>query len=71
MSGTTISGSYTIGLTLSTPATENRATISGTGHINVTATSGSALYGTNAAAWSVYNYGTVIDRRRELRHPVQ
>ena len=60
MTGTTISGSYTTGVTLSNPAIQNPATISGTGHINVTATSGSALYGTNAAAWSVYNYGTVI-----------
>ncbi len=60
MAGTTISGSYTVGLTLSTPATQNPATISGTGRINVTATSGSALYGTKAAAWSVYNDGTVI-----------
>lgn len=60
MAGTTISGSYTVGLTLSTPATQNPATISGTGRINVTATSGSALHGTKAAAWSVYNDGTVI-----------
>ena len=64
MAGTTISGSYTISVTLSTPATQNPATISGTGRINVTATSGSALYGTHAAAWSVYNYGTVIGAAR-------
>jgi hypothetical protein len=60
MAGITISGSYTTSVTLSTPATQNPTTISGTGRINVTATSGSALYGTNAAAWAVYNYGTLI-----------
>jgi hypothetical protein len=62
MSGTTISGSYTTGITLSNPATQNPATISDTGNIDTT--SASALYGTNVAPWSVYNGGTVIGHSR-------
>ena len=60
MAGTTISGSYTASVTLSNPATQDPATV--TGHIN--ATSGSALYGANATAWSIYNFGTLIGRSR-------
>ena len=60
MAGTTISGSYTTGITLSNAATQNPATVTGTGHINVTSASSSGIYGTNATAWSIYNFGTVI-----------
>ena len=64
MAGTTISGSYTTSVTLSNPATQNPATVSSTGHIN--ATSGSVLYGTNIAAWSIYNFGTLIGPARGI-----
>src|SRR4029077_6104807 len=60
MTGTTIAGNYLFGITLIDPAMQDPATITDMGSINVTATSGSALYGTNAAAWSIYNSGTVI-----------
>lgn len=64
MAGTTISGSYTASITLSNPATQNPSTVSSTGHIN--ATSGSALYGANTAAWSIYNFGTLVGPARGI-----
>ncbi len=60
MTGTTIAGTYLTGITLSNPATQYPATIAGTGLIDVTSATGNGLYGTTAAAWGIYNLGTVM-----------
>ena len=62
MTGTTISGTYAFGITLSDAATQNPATVTGSGLINVTSASSNGIYGSNATAWSIYNFGTVSAR---------
>jgi fibronectin-binding autotransporter adhesin len=60
MSGTIFSGTYSTGITLSSPSTQDPATIATTGRIDLTGTQGNGIYGTTAAAWVVGNYGTII-----------
>src|SRR5579871_1636591 len=62
MAGTTISGIYSAGITLGSSTLQNPATVTGT----INATSGTALYGSNAAAWSVYNDGTISGPARGI-----
>ncbi len=62
MTGTTISGAYAFGITLSDTATQNPATVTGSGLINVTSASSNGIYGSSAAAWSIFNNGTVSGR---------
>jgi fibronectin-binding autotransporter adhesin len=50
------SGTYTNGIVLSNPTTQNPSTIAASGLVTNT---GTALYGTPVAAWSVGNLGTV------------
>jgi hypothetical protein len=59
-----LSGTYTATVTLATPATQNPATIIGTGRIS--AATGSAIYGTGAAFWTISNYGTVAGPARGI-----
>jgi hypothetical protein len=59
MSGTVFSGTYTNGVVLSDPATQNPATVAASGYITNTASAGIALYGEAGFAWTVTNYGTV------------
>lgn len=49
-------GTYTNGIVLSNPATQNPATIAATGLVTNT---GTAIYGEPVAAWNVSNFGTV------------
>jgi len=59
MSGTILSGTYSDGVVLSDPATQNPATVAASGYISNTASAGIALYGEAGFAWSVANYGTI------------
>jgi hypothetical protein len=52
---TTISGTVTTGVTLSS-AEQNPLSVTATGYVTNT---GDAVYGTNAAAWTVSNLGTI------------
>ena len=54
MSGTTISGSTSVGVTL-TASSQNPLVVTSSGSVAVS--SGYAVYGSNAHAWSVYNAG--------------
>jgi hypothetical protein len=59
VAGTIFSGTYTNGIVLSDPATQNPATVAASGYITNTASAGIALYGETGFAWTVTNYGTV------------
>ncbi len=61
MTGTTYSGKHLTGISLTNPATQNPVTISSTGYVtNRTATNkGDAIYGSDVAAWSLTNFGTI------------
>lgn len=50
------SGTYTYGIVLGNPATQNPATIAATGLIT---NNGTALYGQSVTAWTVSNFGTI------------
>ena len=52
-------GTYTSGILLSNPATQNPATVAATGYVTNTASAGIALYGEAGFAWTVSNYGTI------------
>jgi hypothetical protein len=54
MSGTTISVSTSVGVSLTTPS-QNPLVVTDTASVDVS--SGNAVYGSNAYAWSVYNAG--------------
>src|SRR5579871_3060667 len=64
MTGTTISGAYTVSVTLSSPSSQNPATVAASGSINVSGTTGSGIYGISATSWSLYNHGVVIGPAR-------
>src|SRR5215203_5241075 len=57
---TTFSGTITSGIVLNVPP-ENPSTIAAGADVtnNTAANNGDAVYGTNAAAWTLSNYGTV------------
>ncbi len=55
MSGTTFSGVYASGVTLSSSATENPATVKGT----ISVASGTALLGLSGTAWLVTDEGRI------------
>ena len=59
MSGTIFSGTYTNGIVLSDPATQNPATVTATGYITNTGSARAALYGAAGFAWTVTNYGAI------------
>ena len=54
-------GTYTSGIVLSNPATQNPTTVAATGYVTNTTTAhnGDAVYGTNAAPWNFTNLGTL------------
>src|SRR4029077_18568598 len=54
-------GTYTGGIVLSNPTTQNPTTVAATGYVTNTTTAhnGDAVYGTNAAAWNFTNLGTL------------
>ncbi len=54
----TCSTLVTTGIVLSNPATQNSTTITATGTVTNT-NPADAVYGTNAAAWTLSNYGTI------------
>jgi hypothetical protein len=55
MSGTIFSGSYSSGVTLSNPAMENPATVTGT----ISVAAGPAPHGAIGTAWTVVDQGTI------------
>jgi RTX calcium-binding nonapeptide repeat (4 copies) len=55
MAGTTYSGAYTTGISLTNPATQRPVTVTGT----ITNAGGQGILGTDAFAWIVNNRGTV------------
>ena len=55
MAGTTFSGTFLSPVTLSNPALENPATITG----KISVSSGTGLLGTSGTAWTIANQGTV------------
>ncbi len=57
MSGTTISGTYLTGITLSNAATQNPATVAAGATLK--SSSGAALAGVSGTDWTVANSGTV------------
>ncbi len=61
LQGATVTGTYTNGIVLSNPATQNPTTVTASGYVTNTTTAhnGDAVYGTTAAAWNVSNYGTL------------
>jgi hypothetical protein len=61
VTGITYSGKHFTGITLTNPAAQNPVTISRTGYITNTTTTnkGDALYGSDVAAWSLTNFGTI------------
>ena len=61
MAGTIYSGTYTTGITLSNPATQNPATVTATGVIDVNSSSAyyAALTGAVGTAWTLANLGTI------------
>ncbi len=59
--GIVYSGTYTSGIVLSNPTTQIPATVTSGGYVinNTALYNGDAVYGTNAAAWTLSNYGTI------------
>jgi len=55
MAGTTYSGTYTSGITLSNPATQRPVTVTG----KISHANADAIIGTDAFAWTVNNLGTI------------
>ncbi len=56
-----LTGTYTSGIVLSNPATQNPTTVAATGSVTNTTTAynGDAVYGTTAALWNFTNLGTL------------
>jgi hypothetical protein len=69
MPGTIFSGTYTNGVVLSDPATQNPATVAASGYIANTGSPGIALYGGAGFAWTVANYGTIKKNLASLTDP--
>ena len=67
MTGTIFAGAYFGGIVLSNATAQNPATIAVGGYVGNTGTAaahnGDAIYGAPVAAWTVYNYGTIISNR--------
>ncbi len=60
--GVIYAGTYTSGIVLSNPTTQNPAMVAAGAYVtNTTAAyNGDAVYGKSAAAWNFYNYGAIV-----------
>ena len=64
MTGTIFSGSYSSGIVLSDPATQNPATIAARSYVGNSGTAvahnGDAVYGAAGTVWNLLNYGSIV-----------